>query len=104
MPDRVTLRALIGSACARRSAVNLAPGEFDGGVRPASSVRGRDGYVMPAPRRIEWERQADIAIDGFMRNGFFVMVNGGRRPTSTARSRWPELDVGFIKLTPLVGG
>ncbi len=60
---------------------------------------------MPAPRRIEWERQADIAIDSFLRNGFFVMVNG-RQETDLEHeiALASDLDVGFIKLTPLVGG
>jgi hypothetical protein len=107
VPDRITLRDLIRLRVREEVArYNLAPGpEFIGLVQPDGSVRGRDGYAMPAPRRIEWERQADIALDSFMRNGFFVMVNG-KQETELDREivLSASLDVGFIKLTPLVGG
>lgn len=107
VPDRVTLRDLIRLRVREEVArYNLAPGlEFVGLVQPDGATPGRHGYQMPAPRRIEWERQADIAIDSFLRNGFFVMVNG-RQETDLEHeiALGSDLDVGFIKLTPLVGG
>ena len=107
VPDRITLRDLIRLRVREEVArYNLAPGlEFAGLVQPDGASPGRHGYVMPAPRRIEWERQADIAIDSFLRNGFFVMVNG-RQETELDHeiALGADLDVGFIKLTPLVGG
>jgi len=107
VPDRITLRDLIRLRVREEVArYNLAPGrEFIGLVQPDGSVLGRGGYEMPAPRRIEWERQADIALESFMRNGFFVMVNG-KQETELDREivLTQMLDVGFIKLTPLVGG
>ena len=107
VPDRVTLRDLIRLRVREEVArYNLAPGmNFAGFVQPDGATPGSHGYVMPAPRRIEWERQADIAIDSFLRNGFFVMVNG-RQETDLAHeiALGSDLDVAFIKLTPLVGG
>jgi hypothetical protein len=107
VPDRVTLRDLIRLRVREEVArYNLAPGmEYTGLVQPDGATPGRHGYVMPAPRRIEWERQADIAIDSFLRNRFFVMVNG-RQETDLEHeiALGSDLDVGFIKLTPLVGG
>ena len=85
---------------------NLAPGsEFVGLVQPDGASPGRRGFVMPAPRRIEWERQADIAIDSFLGNGLFVLVNG-RQETELDHqvTLGADLDVGFVKLTPLRGG
>ena len=85
---------------------NLKPGlEFDGLVQPDGTVAGRKGYVLATPRRIDWERQADIAIQSFMRNGFFVLVNG-RQVTELDDEivLRDTLDVAFMKLTPLVGG
>jgi hypothetical protein len=107
VPDRITLRDLIRLRVREEVArYNLAPGpEFIGLVQPDGTVVGRHGYVMPEPRRIEWERQAEIAIESFLRNGFFVMVNG-KQETELDReiALGTGLDVGFIKLTPLVGG
>src|SRR5688500_11100668 len=42
------------------------------GAKPA--VGG--GFAVPHGRTIVWERQADLAIDAFGRNGFFVIVDG----------------------------
>jgi hypothetical protein len=107
VPDRITLRELIRLRVREEVArYNLAPGpKFVGLVQPDGSIRGRGGYEMPAPRRIEWERQADIAIDSFLRNGFFVMIDG-KQETELDRVivLGADLDIGFIKLTPLVGG
>ena len=107
VPDRITLRDLIRLRVREEVArYNLAPGtEFIGLVQPDGTVIGRHGYVMPEPRRIEWERQADIAIDSFLRNGFFVMVDGKQATELDSEILLgADLDVGFIKLTPLVGG
>jgi hypothetical protein len=107
VPDRITLRDLIRLRVREEVArYNLAPGpEFAGLVQPDGARPGGHAYLMPAPRRIEWDRQADIAIDSFLRNGFFVMVNG-RQETDLDHEIVLDidLDVGFIKLTPLVGG
>jgi hypothetical protein len=107
VPDRITLRELIRLRVREEVArYNLEPGlEFAGLVQPEGATQTRTGYVMPAPRRIEWERQADAAIASFLRNGFFVMVNG-RQETDLDHEvlLGDSLDVGFIKLTPLVGG
>lgn len=39
-----------------------------------------DGFVLPKPRRVDWERQADAAIEAFEHNGFVVLV-GERQVT-----------------------
>jgi hypothetical protein len=107
VPDRVTLRDLIRLRVREEVArYNLRPvAEFAGLVRPDGAVPGRTGYLMPVPRRIDWERQADIAIDAFLRNGFFVLVDG-RQVTDLDHEiqLTDSLDVGFVRLTPLVGG
>ena len=60
---------------------------------------------MPTRRPINWERQADIAIDRFGRNGFFVLVNGKQvTDLETHLDVADAMDVGFIRLTPLIGG
>ncbi len=56
-------------------------------------------------RKIDAEKQVDIALDAFRRNGFFILVDNiqvdGLDQVVTIRS---ETIVSFIKLTPLAGG
>ena len=108
MPERITLRDLIRLRVREEVArYNLRPlEEFQGLVQPEGAVPlGRAGYRLATPRRLDWEKQADAACDSFLRNGFFVLVNG-RQLTELDDSieLVGTMDVGFIKLTPLVGG
>jgi hypothetical protein len=107
VPDRITLRDLIRLRVREEVArYNLRPGSrFRGLVQPDGARQSADGYDMPTPRRIDWERQADIAIASFLRNGFFVLVNRKQVTELDAEIMLTEtLDVGFVKLMPLVGG
>ena len=107
LPERITLRDLIRLRVREEVArYNLKPIEtFKGLVQPDGSTQTIDGFRLPKPRRIDWERQADIAIDQFGRNGFFVLVDGKQviDLDATLDLRGP-MDVGFIRLTPLIGG
>jgi hypothetical protein len=107
VPDRVTLRDLIRLRVREEVArYNMRPAaQFAGLVQPDGAVMGRNGYRMPVPRRLDWERQAGVAIDAFLRNGFFVLVNGRQVTELDEEIELSEsLDVGFVRLTPLVGG
>jgi hypothetical protein len=107
VPERVTLRDLIRLRVREEVArYNLNPGpEFTGLVRPSDAEPAARGYRMHTPRPIDWVRQADIAIESFGRNGFFVMVNGTQETSLDAEiSLSGQLDVWFVKLVPLVGG
>lgn len=107
VPDRITLRDLIRLRVREEVArYNLKPvEEFQGLVQPeGAQVAGRS-FRLPKPRRLDWERQAGIACDSFLRNGFFVLVNGRQVTELDATIELAgAVDVGFIKLTPLVGG
>jgi len=107
VPDRIRLRDLIRLRVREEVArYNLRPvAEFRGLVSPDGATPAATGYLMPAPRRIDWERQADIAIDAFLRNGFFVLVSGRQVVDLEAEIELTDsMDVGFVRLTPLVGG
>jgi hypothetical protein len=107
LPDRITLRELIRLRVREEvAAYNLRPTNvFKGLVQPEGASQTIGGFAMPGRRRIDWERQADIAIDRFGRNGFFVLVNGKQVVDLDASlDLTGTMDVGFIKLTPLVGG
>ncbi len=107
VPERITLRDLIRLRVREEVAgYNLAPGaRFAGLVQPEGSRVGPAGFEMARPRRLDWERQAEIAIASFQRNGFFVLVNGRQETDLDAQvPLTATLDVGFVKLAPLVGG
>jgi hypothetical protein len=60
---------------------------------------------MRRPHRIDWERQADAAVEAFGRNGFVVLV-GDRQVEDVDEelSLDDASDVAFVRLVPLVGG
>jgi hypothetical protein len=107
LPDRITLRELVRLRVREEVArYNLRPTDtFHGLVQPDGAEQAIDGFRMPNRRPINWEKQADIAIDRFGRNGFFVLVNGKQVVDLDASLELTDtLDVGFIRLTPLIGG
>ena len=74
-------------------------------VRPTEAEEGLNGYRMPTPTRIDWERQADAAVTAFGRNGFFVLVADRQVEDLDAELSLDEAsDVAFVRLVPLVGG
>lgn len=107
VPDALTLRELIRLRVRDEVARhNARPAElFNGLVCPVGAEAELNGYRFGTTRTIDWERQADAAIEAFGHNAFFVIV-GGRQVT--------ELDdlvplreateVTFVRLIPLVGG
>jgi hypothetical protein len=80
-------------------------GTFSGLVMPDGAVPAARGFRMPAPRPVDWERQADQAVEAFGRNGFFVLV-GDRQVTNLDEvlDLSPGTDIRFIRLVQLVGG
>lgn len=107
LPDRIALRELIRLRVRDEVArYNLSPsGTFRGLVQPHGSEQTHDGFRMTTRRPINWEKQADIAIDRFGRNGFFVLVNGKQVVDLDAELDLTHtMDIGFIRLTPLIGG
>ena len=85
---------------------NLEPAPtFRGLVAPDGAAQEALGYRLRTPRRIDWERQADAAIEAFTRNGFFILVNGRQATELDEEILVSETeDVAFVKLVPLVGG
>lgn len=60
---------------------------------------------MGQPRRIDWQQQADRAIQAFQRNGFFVLVDD-RQVTELDEplDLTTDSDIRFVRLVQLVGG
>jgi hypothetical protein len=107
LPDRITVRDLIRTRVRDEVArYNLRPVDmFRGLVAPTDAQQAAGGYRMPKPRRLDWEKQADIAVDAFGRNGFFVLVNGRQATELDEEIDVNDAaDVAFVKLVQLVGG
>jgi hypothetical protein len=107
LPDRITLRELIRMRVREEVArYNLRPwGIFQGLVQPVGSEPTIDGFRLPERPPIDWQPQADVAIEWFLANGFIVLVNGVQVvELETRLDLRGDLDVRFIRLTPLAGG
>ena len=82
---------------------------FRGLVQPTDAERilndGQPAYRLQQNRQIAWEPQFQKALDAFLKNGFFILIDNKQ-----AERLDQEFDVGpgtqisFVKLTLLVGG
>ena len=107
LPESLTVRELIRLRVREEVAQhNAAPSRhFNGLVRPDDAEAELNGYRLNRPRKINWERQADIAERAFLSNGFFMLA--GERQVEhldeiVELTADPELV--FIKLVQLVAG
>jgi hypothetical protein len=107
LPERMTVRELIRTRVREEVARhNARPTDrFNGLVRPDDAETELNGYRLREPRRIDWERQAEIAEQAFLANGFFVLA--GDRQVE-ALDETVDLTAGpdlvFVKLVALAGG
>jgi len=107
LPQAMTVRELVRLRVREEVArYNAQPSHhFRGLVRPEDAEVELNGYRLRSVRRLNWERQADVAERAFARNGYFVLV-GDRQVEDLDEvvdlSGDPELV--FVKLVQLVGG
>jgi cell division protein FtsN len=92
--SKITLRDLM------RTRVREEVARYNAGPQPT-----HEGFRMPHPRRIDWQQQADRAIQAFQRNGFFVLVDD-RQVTEFDEplDLTADSDIRFIRLVQLTGG
>ena len=78
---------------------------FNGLVEPSDAEKTLNGFKLRKKRKIDWEEQFARALDGFQRNGFFILV-GDRQAEQLDEELVVsgETEVSFVKLVPLVGG
>jgi hypothetical protein len=107
LPERMTVRELITLRVREEVARhNARPSDrFQGLVGPDDAEAELNGYRLREPRRIDWERQAEIAERAFLANGFFVLA-GDRQVDHLDEvvDLTVDPDLVFIKLVALVGG
>jgi cell division protein FtsN len=103
----ITLRDLVRTRVREEVArYNAGPQPiFSGLVMPEGAQPTHEGFRMPRPRRIDWQQQADRAIQAFQRNGFFVLVDD-RQVTELDEplNLTADSDIRFIRLVQLTGG
>jgi hypothetical protein len=107
VPETLSLRELIRLRVRDEVAkFNAHPTErFAGLVSPEGAEADLNGYRLTAARTIDWELQADAAVDAFEHNGFFVLIGGRQVEDLDEPVRLDEAtDVAFVRLVPLVGG
>lgn len=73
--------------------------------RVREEVARHHANPVPRPRRMDWEKQAAVALESFAHNGFFVFVGDRQVEDLNERLSLAETDeVSFVRLVPLVGG
>jgi hypothetical protein len=74
-------------------------------VAPVDAEKTLNGYRLRAERLIDWERQADVAVEAFDKQKFFVFVDGAQvEALDEEIALGADTEVRFLRLTPLVGG
>ena len=106
IPATLTLRDLIRTRVREEVAkANATAGEFRTLVQPVDAEVTLNGYRLPPGRMIDWEAQARRAEEAFLRNGFFVLVDGRQvEDLDEELELTADSEVRFVKLTSLVGG
>lgn len=78
---------------------------FRGLVQPTDSEVELNGYRLREPRKLDWEKQADVAVKAFAKNGYFVLVDGRQVESLDEVVRITvDTQVSFVRLVPLIGG
>jgi hypothetical protein len=107
LPDRVSVRDLIRTRVREEVARANAPGAGPRRllVAPVAAEETVNGYRLRKRRRIDWERQAEVAVEAFRKQAFFVFVDGKQVDDLDDQvAVGADTDVRFVRLMPLVGG
>ncbi|MFG1808926.1 hypothetical protein [Streptomyces sp. NPDC049040] len=105
--ERLSARELIRRRVLREVAEYNArqPEVFHGLVQPTDTEHTLNGYRLRTPRRLDPERQCELALDAFGRNGFLMLVADRQVEDLDDEVDLPAgTEVVFLKLVPLVGG
>jgi hypothetical protein len=105
--ERITVRDLIRARVHREvHDYNLEqPEYFQGLVQPSDAERSLNGFKMRRRRKIDPERQFQLAKRAFYTNGFILLVDDRQVDELDEEIEIrPDTRVTFLKLVPLVGG
>lgn len=78
---------------------------YTGLVIPDKVVKLLNKRTNLEQNKVDFEKQSYIALDGFINNQFFVIVNDKQAESLDEEINLSKVrEIEFIKLTPLVGG
>lgn len=81
------------------------PEYFHGLVQPTDAEQTLNGYRLKERRQVDAEKQCFIALDAFLKNGYFVLIDDIQAESLDQMiSINSDTNISFVKLTPLVGG
>ncbi|MEN0004442.1 MAG: hypothetical protein AAF798_09870 [Bacteroidota bacterium] len=81
------------------------PEYFRSLVQPTAAEVTLNGYKMKEKRKIDPEKQYYLALEAFTKNGYFLIINNKQVESLEQEIELrDDLELQFIKLTPLVGG
>ncbi|MEZ4523563.1 MAG: hypothetical protein R3A46_18250 [Thermomicrobiales bacterium] len=107
LTERVTARELIRSRVYQEVTEHNARQQMGKPrlVEPAPEERSLNGEGRATGKRVDWERQFELALRAFEGNGFLLFA-GDRQLLDLDEEIevQPETDVTFLRLVPLVGG
>lgn len=84
---------------------NKKPDYFLGLVQPTHAERTLNGYKVKERKHIDAEKQVYIALDSFMKNAYFILIDNRQAETLDQEVKISTTsNIRFVKLTPLVGG
>ncbi len=84
---------------------NKQSGYFNGLIEPTDAEKTINGYKLKPKKVIDAEKQVYIALESFMKNGYFVLVDNIQSENLEQEVLLSSnTTVSFVKLTPLIGG
>ena len=79
--------------------------KFFGLVRPTGAEQALNGYTLKKPRKIDPDKQIETALKAFSTNGFIILIDNQQVEQLDQKVNLsPDMNISFLKLTPLVGG
>ncbi|GAA3594619.1 hypothetical protein Q4Q39_06970 [Flavivirga amylovorans] len=105
--ERTTLKDIITARVLTEVQVynSSKPEYFKGLIQPSDTEKTLNGFRVKKRKSIDGEQQVYVALDAFMRNGFFVIVDDEQITDYDQEILVSsETKISFLKLTPLVGG
>ncbi len=78
---------------------------YRGLVIPKEAEKILNGFKLKISKEIDIEKQVYVALDGFMKNAYFVLVDDKQVEDLDEKliiSNYSK--IAFVKLTPLIGG
>lgn len=64
---------------------NSMPQYFQGLVQPANAEQTLNGYKLREHRKIDAEKQCVVAVDAFVNNGYFVLIDNIQAASSLVK-------------------